>query len=66
MLNLVVPSAVLAMLSNLMFFLPPESGERVSLGITVLLSFSVFQFMMMDKMPDNSDSIPILSEWTEI
>ena len=63
MLNFVIPSAVLAMMSNLMFFLPPESGERISLGITVMLSFSVFQFMIMDKMPDSSDSIPVLSKY---
>ena len=49
-------------MSLLMFYLPPESGEKVSLGITCLLSFSVFQFIIADKIPETSDYIPVLSK----
>ena len=35
--NLIIPCIILAALTVLAFYLPPESGERVSLVITVLL-----------------------------
>lgn len=35
--NLIIPCVILAALTVLAFYLPPESGERVSLVITVLL-----------------------------
>ena len=35
--NLIIPCIILAALTTLSFYLPPESGERVSLVITVLL-----------------------------
>ena len=44
------------------FILPPESGEKVSLGVTILLSFSVFQFVIAENTPVNSDCTPLLSQ----
>lgn len=38
--NLIIPCVILAALTALSFYLPPESGERVSLAITVLLGRS--------------------------
>ena len=42
------------------FWLPPDSEEKVSLSITVLLAFSVFQFVVTDLTPSSSDSTPII------
>jgi len=44
------------------YWLPPEAGEKVSLGVTVLLAFSVFQLVISDSTPENSDVTPLLSE----
>ena len=44
------------------FLLPPESGEKVNLGVTVLLSICVFLLMVSEKIPETSDNIPVLSE----
>ena len=38
--NLIIPCVILAAMTALSFYLPPESGERVSLVITVLLGRS--------------------------
>ena len=46
----------------MMFWLPADSGEKVSLGVTVLLAFSVFQLVLADNSPKTSDYFPILSE----
>ncbi len=62
MMNFVLPCTVLAVVALLMFYIPPESGEKITIGVTVLLSFSVFQFIILDKMPETSDYVPIMSE----
>ena len=55
-----LPSFILCLVSLLMFLLPPESGEKVSLEITVFLAFSVLMFSLSDDLPESSDSFPIL------
>lgn len=42
------------------FVLPPDSGEKIALGITVLLAFSVFVLAIAEKMPETSDSMPLI------
>jgi len=48
------------------YWLPPEAGEKVSLGVTVLLAFSVFQMVISDSTPENSDFTPLLSEYSAV
>lgn len=36
------------------------AGERVSLSITIILAMTVFMFIVADKVPPNSDSLPLL------
>ena len=43
------------------FLLPPESGERISLGITVLLAMTVFQQLTYQLFP--SFDIPLLGQY---
>ena len=62
LVNIVMPCVIMSMLSFLMFFLPPEAGEKISLGVTVLLSYSVFLLLLADSMPQTSDYIPILGK----
>lgn len=35
-------------------------GERVSLSITIILAMTVFMFIVADKVPPNSDSLPLI------
>ena len=58
--NVIVPCLVLVSTILFGFFLPPESGERISLTITILLAVAVFLQLISDTLPRNSDSIPIL------
>ena len=46
------------------YWMPPASGEKVSLGITVLLAFSVFLIIIMDATPVNSETTPRLSKFS--
>ena len=42
------------------FWLPPDSEDKISLSITVLLAFTVFQFVVTDLTPASSDRTPII------
>lgn len=69
--NLIVPCVMISMMSVLEFILPCNSGEKVSLGITVLLSLTVFMLVIAENMPATSDNIPVLGEslsssWTQV
>lgn len=63
MVNVVLPCMMMSVLTLLVFCLPPESGEKVALGITVLLAFSVFMLAIAEKMPETSESIPLIGKF---
>ena len=46
----------------LVFCLPPESGEKVSLGVTVLLAMTVYQLLIADAIPPTSEVIPLIGK----
>lgn len=48
------------MMVLLSFILPPESGERIGLGITVLMAMAIFQELTSNKLPADSEYIPLL------
>ena len=43
------------------FYLPPDSGERITLVITNLLAMTVFMLIVADIMPSTSEVIPVIS-----
>jgi nicotinic acetylcholine receptor len=53
---------MLSVLTCLTFYLPTESGEKVSLGLTVLLSFSVFMLLIAEEMPATSEFIHLIGK----
>ncbi|GFR71199.1 neuronal acetylcholine receptor subunit alpha-10, partial [Elysia marginata] len=59
-LNVIIPCMMLSSLSLTGFLLPPESGEKVTLGLTVLLAFSVFMLLVAENMPPTSEYIPLI------
>ena len=46
-----IPAIVLASLSALTFAVPVDSGEKLTLGISILLAFSVFMLILQDNTP---------------
>jgi hypothetical protein len=43
-----------------------KSGEKVSIGVTTLLSMTVFLMLVTDSMPPNSESLPIIGIFINI
>ncbi|KAI0212196.1 Neuronal acetylcholine receptor subunit beta-3, partial [Lamellibrachia satsuma] len=59
-MHLIMPAVTMSSVSIFVFALPVESGEKISLGISVLLSYSVISLLVADNMPTNGDAIPVL------
>ncbi|XP_028938906.1 neuronal acetylcholine receptor subunit alpha-9 isoform X1 [Ornithorhynchus anatinus] len=60
--NLLLPCVLISFLAPLSFYLPAASGEKVSLGVTVLLSMTVFQLMVAESMPP-SENVPLIGKY---
>ncbi|XP_071169771.1 neuronal acetylcholine receptor subunit beta-3-like [Mytilus edulis] len=59
--NVVFPCLLITFVAVLGFLLPPDSGEKISLQVTVLLSLAVFQLVILDMIPASGDSFPFIS-----
>ncbi|XP_075678307.1 neuronal acetylcholine receptor subunit alpha-7-like isoform X3 [Dermatophagoides pteronyssinus] len=61
--NLIVPSVIISSMTLLSFTLPPDSGEKLTLGVTILLSMIVFMMQLAEIMPATSDSVSIVGSY---
>ncbi|XP_060585002.1 neuronal acetylcholine receptor subunit alpha-3-like [Ruditapes philippinarum] len=59
--NVLLPLLFLSLLNAFVFLLVPESGERISYCITVLLSIAVFMTIVSDTLPKSSEPVPVIS-----
>jgi len=60
---LIIPSVLTSMVTVLVFWLPAESGERIGLSITSLLSYTVFLLMVSDVSPRGGQNLSIICEY---
>jgi hypothetical protein len=58
--NMVFPCLLITLVAFLGFYLPPGSSEKVSIGITTLLSITVFLMLVSESMPPTSEHLPLL------
>ena len=58
--NMVFPCLLITLVAFLGFFLPPDSSEKVSIGITTLLSLTVFLTLVAESLPPTSEQLPLL------
>ncbi|XP_033096434.1 neuronal acetylcholine receptor subunit alpha-7-like isoform X2 [Anneissia japonica] len=62
-MNLVMPCILISVLMLLVFTLPPDTGEKLSFAVTILLSLTVFMMIFTESLPPTSDSTPMLSNY---
>jgi len=61
--NVIIPCVGISFLSVLVFHLPSDSGEKVSLSISILLSLTVFFLLLAEIIPSTSMSVPLLGKY---
>ncbi|EDO45735.1 predicted protein, partial [Nematostella vectensis] len=65
-LNFLTPCVLMSALTVLGFFLPVESGERMNVGVTVLLSLTVILLLLAEELPATSEVVPLISRYYTI
>lgn len=60
--SLLLPSIFLMVMDIVGFYLPPDSGERVSFKITLLLGYSVFLIIVSDTLPATAIGTPLIGK----
>ena len=63
-LTVIVPFIVVSILGLMTFPLPPELGEKVSLGMTCLLSFFVIGASVSEHLPTSSHTMPYIGRFS--
>ncbi|XP_072028697.1 neuronal acetylcholine receptor subunit alpha-10-like [Amphiura filiformis] len=61
-IHLVLPCVFLSVLALLVFYLPPDCGEKLTLAITNLLALVVFQQVIAEHLPPSGDA-PIIETY---
>lgn len=60
--NVIIPCIMLSVLTLLTFWVPPTSGEKVTLGLSVFLAFSMFMLLIAEEVPASSESVPLIGK----
>ncbi|XP_071506483.1 neuronal acetylcholine receptor subunit alpha-10-like [Diadema antillarum] len=63
--NLLIPASLITLMASLAFLLPPTSQGKVTLGVTFLLSKTVFLMIVAESMPPTNE-VPLLGEYFAI
>ncbi|XP_022257668.1 neuronal acetylcholine receptor subunit alpha-7-like isoform X1 [Limulus polyphemus] len=61
--NLIIPCVLISSMALLGFALPPDSGEKLTLGVTILLSLTVFMLQLAQTLPPTSDAVSIIGTY---
>ena len=66
LMTTIMPLILLSVVGLMVFPLPPDSGEKVTLSVTCLMSFFLTQLSISEHMPTSWTSMPIISKCTYV
>ncbi|XP_072380236.1 acetylcholine receptor subunit beta-like 2 [Diabrotica undecimpunctata] len=61
--NLIIPCVGITFLTVLVFYLPSDSGEKVTLCVSILISLTVFFLLLAEIIPPTSLAVPLLGKY---
>ncbi|XP_786682.3 neuronal acetylcholine receptor subunit alpha-3 [Strongylocentrotus purpuratus] len=61
--TLVVPCLLISFLTILVFFLPSDAQEKITLSISILLALIVFLLLIPDIIPPTSTTLPLIGRY---
>nr|KAG5704513.1 hypothetical protein BaRGS_003824 [Batillaria attramentaria] len=60
-LNVLLPVLLVSGLNSVVFALPVQCGEKMSVSLTTFLTLAVFMTLIQDSLPSNSDTVCYLA-----
>ncbi|KAM6977315.1 acetylcholine receptor subunit delta [Aplochiton taeniatus] len=61
--NIIIPCVLISFMATLVYYLPADSGEKMTLSISVLLAQSVFLLLISQRLPETSMAIPLIVKY---
>ncbi|XP_077992172.1 neuronal acetylcholine receptor subunit alpha-6-like [Glandiceps talaboti] len=62
-INILVPCVLFAIITVLVYCLPPDSGEKITLSMSVLLALTLLSLLVADLMPATSETTPLIGRY---
>ncbi|XP_051873860.1 acetylcholine receptor subunit delta [Pristis pectinata] len=62
-INIITPCVLISFLASLAFYLPADSGEKMTLSISVLLAQSVFLLLIAQRLPETALAVPLIGKY---
>lgn len=61
--NLIIPCVGISFLTLLVFYLPSDSGEKLTLASSILVSLTVFFLLLSEMIPASSLAVPLIGKY---
>nr|XP_005997430.1 PREDICTED: acetylcholine receptor subunit delta isoform X2 [Latimeria chalumnae] len=62
-INIITPCILISFMVSLVYYLPADSGEKMTLSISVLLAQSVFLLLISQRLPATSHAVPLIGKY---